>query len=433
MIKKKGILIASVFLLIGISMVIAYASFNSNVYDSGSTESTQNNKKIFSDVDESDWFYADVNYVNEHDLMKGTGENNFSPYEETTRGMIVTILWRLEGEPLEEGTLFEDVGTDAYYHAAIQWASNHQIVSGYSESIFGPDDETTREQMITIMYRYAAYKNYDTTKKAALDGYADRDTISEFAVDAIMWGYGNNIIEGTSSTTLSPTDTVQRCQVAAIIHRFCSQFIQASDITPEEFNSINDSMANTITTGNNHEQNNQDHGQSGGGFSSNSDSDSETNKTDETTEESAGSSESNIVGDYARLVVRGSEATAGDNTQISVVIENNPGILGMTLIAYYDESYCSLESVSQGDVFDGVLDLTTSKALNSGVKFMWDGIDISDEQVKDGTAILMNFQISENAPEGKIPITIKCYDGDVVDRDLKSIPLQIENGYISVK
>lgn len=420
MIKKKGILIASVFLLIGISMVIAYASFNSNVYDSGSTESTQNNKKIFSDVDESDWFYADVNYVNEHDLMKGTGENNFSPYEETTRGMIVTILWRLEGEPLEEGTLFEDVGTDAYYHAAIQWASNHQIVSGYSESIFGPDDSIIREQFAAMMYRYALYKGCDVSAQADLNKYTDADQISDYAIPAFEWANANGIITGTSESALTPQGEALRGQAAAMLKRFCTKFIftETEGENPEESNI--DAGQDDLEKGNSDEAIQNPSTQTGGLAGSPADNSVKPAEDDE-------------QDNSPSIIVGSASANPGDDITIAVTLNNNPGILGMTLTAYYDETVCMLESVENGEAFKNILDFTASKTLGSGARFVWDGVEISGEDVNDGPVLLMNFRVLDTAEKGKFPITIEYADGDIIDNNLTSVYPQIETGYITIQ
>jgi len=233
MTKKRMALLATVSILFCVTIVTVFVSFYANKHDSVAATNMTNNENTFSDVNESDWFYSDVVYVNKNGLMNGTSENCFSPGATTTRGMIVTVQWRLEGALVEEGKTFVDVKSDAYYHGAVAWASNHQIVTGYDETNFGPEDEATREQLATIIYRYATYKQYDLTKKSTLDEYIDKSQISDYAVPSIQWANANGIITGTSNNTLSPGDYVQRSQLAAILTRFCTQFavINTNDIT----------------------------------------------------------------------------------------------------------------------------------------------------------------------------------------------------------
>ena len=425
-VKKNSLLV--LFILASIICILFYI-----ISANGDTE---NNNPLFSDVSTTDWFYNDVNYVSSKGIMQGMGNNLFSPYQNTTRGMLVTILWRLDGEVQETDNHFNDVNSDDYYYSAASWASNHQIVNGINETIFDADSFATREQLISILYRYASYKKYNVTSNTTLESYSDKSKISSYAIDAMRWGNDSGIIAGTSSSTISPQDYVQRCQAAAIFSRFCTKFINFESSVTNEEDSKNNQLSENSTVSPAATTAPSIGGSSSGGSSGSSGS---VKKNDETpiptlapTNKPIDSNEEN-TNNIARLVVNSAEAKAGNDVQVSVTINNNPGILGMTLIAYYDETYCTLESVESGSAFNNVLDFTTSKTLNSGVKFLWDGIDITDEQVKDGTAVLMNFHISEKASNHNIPITIKCYDEDAVDRNLNTIPLQIENGSIIVK
>lgn len=178
----------------------------------------------FVDVAEDAWYYDAVKYVNENGLMAGTSANTFAPDLTTTRGMIVTILYRLEGTPNIEnenwGYPFKDVDANAYYATAVYWARLHGIVAGYSDELFGPNDTITREQMATILYRYAQYKGYDTTARADLSRFTDAAQVGPWAVDAIRWANAEGMINGTSDTTLSPKGSATRAQAAAILTRF---------------------------------------------------------------------------------------------------------------------------------------------------------------------------------------------------------------------
>lgn len=179
----------------------------------------------FVDVAEGTWYYDAVKYVNENSLMAGTSATTFAPDLTTTRGMIVTILYRLEGSPdIEDeiwGYPFKDVDANAWYATAVYWARMNGIVAGYSDELFGPNDTITREQMATILYRYAQYKGYDTTAKADLSQYTDAAQVGSWATDAIRWANAEGLVSGTSSTTLSPQGSATRSQAATILMRFC--------------------------------------------------------------------------------------------------------------------------------------------------------------------------------------------------------------------
>ena len=176
----------------------------------------------FVDVPEDAWYYDAVQYVNENGLMAGTSANTFAPDLTTTRGMIVTILYRLEGAPAVSGASgFTDVAVGQYYTDAVAWAAANNIVGGYGNGLFGPNDTITREQMAAILYRYAQYKGYDTTAKADLSKYTDAAQVGSWALDAIRWANAEGLVNGTSDTTLTPKGSATRAQVAVSLTRFC--------------------------------------------------------------------------------------------------------------------------------------------------------------------------------------------------------------------
>ena len=180
----------------------------------------------FTDVTENDWFYDAVAYAYEQELMNGTSETAFEPNLTTTRGMIVTILYRLEGEPVVAGGRpFADIA-GGYYEFAVAWAASNQIVTGYDENTFGPDDTITREQMAAILYRYAGYKGYDVTATTDLSAYTDAGDISDWAQAAINWANAAELITGVTSTTLEPAGSATRAQAAAILMRFCESVVK---------------------------------------------------------------------------------------------------------------------------------------------------------------------------------------------------------------
>ena len=181
----------------------------------------------FGDVKSADWFYNDVKYVYEKGMMAGTAADVFAPNATTTRAMIVTILYRLEGSPAVTGTsAFVDVPAGQWYTGAVNWAAANQIVKGTSATTFAPNDSITREQMAAILYRYAQYKGYDVTKKADLSGYSDNSQVSAYAKDALAWANAAKLINGVTNTTLAPQGNATRAQVSAILHRFCDGVVK---------------------------------------------------------------------------------------------------------------------------------------------------------------------------------------------------------------
>lgn len=176
------------------------------------------NTSGFTDVKDSDWFSAAVQYAFEHKLMTGTGNNLFSPNTATSRAMLVTILYRLEGSPaVTTASPFADVAAGTYYADAVAWAAQSGIVSGYSADRFAPNDSLTREQLATILYRYAQFKDQDTTATTDLAAYTDASAISAYAKPALAWANATKLLNGTSATTLSPQQTATRAQVAQIL------------------------------------------------------------------------------------------------------------------------------------------------------------------------------------------------------------------------
>lgn len=177
----------------------------------------------FTDVLPSDWFYNDVCYVYANGLMNGMTATTFGPYGNTTRGQIVTILWRLEGQPAVLGACpFTDVAAGSYYEVAITWAAANGIVTGYDATTFGPEDQITREQMAAILYRYAQGKQLASPAlNNNLVVFADADKVSGYAVEAMNWAVGQGLINGMGDGTVAPQGNAIRAQAAAILHRFC--------------------------------------------------------------------------------------------------------------------------------------------------------------------------------------------------------------------
>ncbi|MBQ8808672.1 MAG: S-layer homology domain-containing protein, partial [Clostridia bacterium] len=191
------------------------------------TPSKKDNEKpiftenTFADVKKGDWHYESVKYVYENNLMQGT-DNGFEPEKTMSRAMLVTVLFRIENPKTIKGDKkFSDVSDNLWYTDAVSWAAETGIVSGVSETQFAPEENITREQMALIIYRYAKMKGYDIEADASLSSFADKNEVSDWALDAIKWANKEELVNGTSETTLSPKATANRAQVAAILMRFC--------------------------------------------------------------------------------------------------------------------------------------------------------------------------------------------------------------------
>ncbi len=175
--------------------------------------------KNFTDLDNTQWYHEGVDFVLENGLMNGMSETEFAPNGTLTRAQVVTVLYRLEGQPETAGLAnpFTDVAADQWYTDAIVWAASEGIVKGMTETLFAPNQSITREQLVTILYRYAGA---GAVEEDFLNGYADAASVSEYAVEAMNWAIATGVIEGVSKTELSPKTTSTRAQYATILERF---------------------------------------------------------------------------------------------------------------------------------------------------------------------------------------------------------------------
>ena len=175
----------------------------------------------FTDVTEGDWFYDAVRYAYETGLMDGVGDNLFAPNSETTRAQLVTILYRLAGEPEPGGDSgFSDVAAGTWYTDAVAWAAQNGIVNGVSDTEFAPGDDITREQLAAILYRYAACQGYDVSQRADLSGFGDASSISGYAQEALSWAHAQGLVLGFEDGSLRPQGNASRAQIAAVLMRF---------------------------------------------------------------------------------------------------------------------------------------------------------------------------------------------------------------------
>ena len=174
----------------------------------------------FTDVSAADWFYDAVKFAMENGLFKGTSESTFSPNEAMTRGMLVSVLHRMAGEPAGYKSSFTDVNENDWFAGPVAWAAANNVVSGYGQGLFGPNDKVTREQIAAILHRYAQSKGYELTKTKDLSGYKDASAISPWAKEVLAWANAEGLINGRSADLLAPGESVTRAEVAAILQRF---------------------------------------------------------------------------------------------------------------------------------------------------------------------------------------------------------------------
>ena len=172
----------------------------------------------YADVSANQWFYAAVQYVSENNLMNGVAENAFGPDIHTTRGMLVTILHRMEGEPEAGEHSFADVAEDEYYADAVAWAAENDIVNGYSDTVFAPEKAMSREEMAVVLYRYAQYKGWDVSAQGDLSRYTDSESVSAWSAEAMTWAVGAKVMNGMDGR-LAPQGDALRSQTATVLMR----------------------------------------------------------------------------------------------------------------------------------------------------------------------------------------------------------------------
>lgn len=179
----------------------------------------------FDDVLVTDWFCVEVLRACSAGYMNGTGERSFSPNAPADRAMLVTVLWRIAGQPEPKAaSSYSDVDASAYYAKAVAWAAENEIVNGYEDGSFRPADALTREQFAAILYRYAVYCGYDISASNSLSAYTDAGKVGSWALDAMKWAVGAGIVTGSGAATLAPQGTATRAQTAVMLVRFTDKF-----------------------------------------------------------------------------------------------------------------------------------------------------------------------------------------------------------------
>lgn len=181
----------------------------------------------FSDIEKGIWYEEAVTYVVDKKLFAGVSDTEFAPDEIMTRAMLITVLYRLASSEAETyESRFTDVSKDSWYYDAVCWGSSLGITSGINENEFAPNEILTREQLATILHRYARIMNYDLSPSGNLREYSDYDKISTWAIDALSWANGADIVNGTDNSLLSPDNSATRAQVAAMLMRFCKNIVK---------------------------------------------------------------------------------------------------------------------------------------------------------------------------------------------------------------
>ncbi len=183
--------------------------------------------ETFEDVEAVHHWASDaVEFVAARQLFNGTGDNKFTPDGNMTRGMLVTVLYRLAYEPDAVNADFGDVAANAYYSDAVAWAESQGVVKGYSNNAFGPEDDVTREQLATILYRYAEKNGYPTDQQNTTGTFTDKGEVSSYASEAMNWAVSAGLINGTGDGRLAPKENAARGQVATILMRFCENVVK---------------------------------------------------------------------------------------------------------------------------------------------------------------------------------------------------------------
>ena len=178
----------------------------------------------FDDVSDEDWFGEAAWFCAANGLMEGTGNRQFDSNTVTDRAMLVTVLYRLANSSDSLGNIFADVEDGKWYSEAIAWAAHNNIVKGYGNGKFGPTDMMTREQMVTILYRYSEFMKLDISESNELQDFSDADNISDWARSAMKWAVGSGIVQGVGGGIISPHSGATRAQLAVMMQRFCTGF-----------------------------------------------------------------------------------------------------------------------------------------------------------------------------------------------------------------
>lgn len=359
----------------------------------------------FTDVPYEEWYTESVEYAYGHGLMNGTSETTFEPETHITRGMIVTIIYRMEGSPETGGDLkFNDVNKTYYYATPIIWATENSIVNGYDEDTFAPDDKITREQFATILFRYAKHKGLDVSANEKnyeeLRGYSDCDKISEYAKDAMLWANVSKLITGVSTTTLVPQGIATRAQAATIFMRF-DKFLGQLALTEE-------SIENTESEKLVEDEKKEDDGNAG-----------EWDDVKDKTNEDENKAEIVLPTIYVY-----NATDNGKYVDVVISVINNPGIASLKFDVCYDDENLKLVSVdfdSQwGNYITAPIPYKNPQTINLISPF--ENITI------DGKLATLRFEILDESYVKNI--TIKCDMNNIFNSNFDDVEFDVMNGKV---
>lgn len=185
------------------------------------------NTKHFTDVADSAWYKSAVDFASSHELFNGVSATEFAPDLPMTRAMLVTVLHRLESEPdVTAANIFTDVMNGTWYTGAVVWGTENKIIEGYGDGRFGPEDNLTREQMATILYRYMKFLGMDVSARGDLSAFVDGNQVSSWALEAMQWAVGSGVITGKEGAVLDPMGNTTRAEVATMLMRLVGQMVK---------------------------------------------------------------------------------------------------------------------------------------------------------------------------------------------------------------
>ena len=405
----------------------------------------------FKDVSEKDWYAESVEYAYNNNLMNGTSADTFEPEIYITRGMIVTIIYRMENSPKAVGELqFSDVEAAFYYANPIVWATENKIVNGYDADTFAPEDKITREQFAAILCRYAKYKGIDVSVDENIGGkfsaYSDSDKISDYAKDSMLWANSNKLITGVTSSTLVPQGIATRAQAATVFMRFDKLLKNANDEIDISENSENEDLnksdnikdeyrgdSNVLPNYVNSSQNLNDSNENK--ENEKTDIDNNVGEWDSVGSQNIESNKGNVdneelIFEEPTLVVGSVSVQSGEEASVFVSVKNNPGIAGATVKISFDprlvlKEACKADALSE-------LDYTAPGKFLSPCNFTWDSED--GQSTEDGEFLKLSFIVPQNAEKGdSFYVDCSYRYGDIFDEDWNDIEFKIINGKITVK
>jgi len=417
--------------------------------DNAVVAASEDSEQVFSDVPNDSWFAEGVGYVYQKKLMNGTADGIFSPDLNITRGMTVTIIYRFAGSPEVDGnTDFSDVPSDAYYSVPVAWAVSEGIVNGYDDGTFKPDNEITREQLAVIIRRYASSLKFDgkSSDNAQIRDYSDYNKISSYAVEAMGWVFVNDLIKGTSDSSLEPFGNATRAQAATVFMRL-DRLLKADDTASDEPETApNDSKDDKLETKPDDSKDDEPETKPDDSKDDEPETEPDDPKDDEPetepddpkddepeTEPDDPKDDKPVTVDKPSFVVGSVTVKAGQRlVEVPVEVVNNPGILGMTLKIEYDDKVLTLVGADIGDALD-MLTSQAPKKYKNGCNFVWYGEAIQERDIKDGDILILEFEVASDAKNGEYPVTVTYSDGDIINNDLESLTLDIIAGKVTVE